>query len=268
MSVRFASIAELVAGYVADGQCVALEGLTHLIPFAAAHEVIRQRRRGLHLVPMTPVLVYDQMIGAGSASELPFGVLRGYVGRGLANVNPQVRQAGRVDVGFLGAAQIDRHGNLSTTVIGDYPHPDTRLSGAGDAPEIAQHAKQTFIVLKQSPRNFVEKLDFVTSAGLLGGHGERSKLRLPGAGPQVVISDLGVFKPDPDSEELTLLASFCGFSVDRIRRACGWPLACAAEVRIVPEPTTTELLALRDLQQRTRQAYAHSHAHARRNPSE
>src|SRR4029450_13848020 len=103
-------------------------------------------------------------------------------------------QAGRIDVGFLGAGQIDRFGNLNTTVIGGYGRPKTRLPGAGGAPEIALHAKQIFVVLKQSPRSFVAKLDFLTQAGFLNGNGERARRGLAGAGPQVVSTDRGVVK--------------------------------------------------------------------------
>lgn len=165
-------------------------------------------------------------------------------------------QAGRVDVGFLGAAQIDRYGNLNTTVIGDYARPATRLPGAGGAPEIAQHAKQTFVVLKQSPRSFVAKLDFCSSAGFLGGHGERQRRGLAGAGPQVVITDFGVLKPAPDSQELTLVARYENTSVDKIRAATGWPLAIADALEIIAAPTATELHILRDLHERTRIAHA------------
>ena len=165
-------------------------------------------------------------------------------------------QAGRVDVGFLGAAQIDRHGNLNTTVVGDYAHPKTRLPGAGGAPEIACHARQTFVVLKQSPRSFVGALDFRTSAGFLGGGGERAALGVGGAGPQVVITDLGVLKPDARTQELTLTARYENTSVELIKAATGWPLAVAANVDVVPPPTAIELEVLRDLNERTRRAHA------------
>jgi glutaconate CoA-transferase subunit B len=165
-------------------------------------------------------------------------------------------QAGRIDVGFLGAAQIDRYGNLNTTVIGDYAAPRTRMPGAGGAPEIALHARQTFIVLRQSPRSFVERLDFRTSAGFLGGSGERSRLGAGGAGPRVVITDLGILKPDPETDELTLAARYPGVEVGAIVAATGWPLRVAADVDIVPEPTSAELLVLRDLNDRTRRAHA------------
>src|SRR5690349_3910701 len=109
-------------------------------------------------------------------------------------------QAGRIDVGFLGAAQIDRFGNLNTTVIGDYARPDTRLPGAGGAPEIASLAREVLIVLKQSPRSFVERLDFRTSAGFFDGGATRAQSGAPGRGPQAVITDYGVLAPDARGE--------------------------------------------------------------------
>jgi glutaconate CoA-transferase subunit B len=167
-------------------------------------------------------------------------------------------QAGRIDVGFLGAAQIDCFGNLNTTVIGDYAKPRTRLPGAGGAPEIAQHAKQTFVVLKQSPRSFVAELDFCSSAGFLGGHGERARRGMPGAGPQVVITDFGVLKPAAESQELTLVARYEHASVENIRAATGWPLRIAESLEVIAAPMQDELQVLRDLHERTRIAHARS----------
>jgi len=165
-------------------------------------------------------------------------------------------QAGRIEVGFLGAAQIDRFGNLNTTVIGDYTKPKTRLPGAGGAPEIALHARRTFVVLKQSPRSFVEKLDFCSSAGFLGGHGERARRGFAGAGPQVVITDFGVLEPAAESQELTLVARYENVSVEAIRAATGWPLQVAPSVDVIAPPTAVELQTLRDLHERTRAAHA------------
>ena len=165
-------------------------------------------------------------------------------------------QAGRVDVGFLGAAQIDRYGNLNSTVIGPYDAPRTRLPGAGGAPEIAAHARQTFVMLRATPRSFVERLDFRTSAGYLEGHGARGRSAAPGAGPRVVISDFGSLAPSPDDDELQLAALFEEVSIDEARAAVGWPLRSANDlVRIAP-PTSVELEILRDLNLRTRQAHA------------
>ncbi len=165
-------------------------------------------------------------------------------------------QGGRVDVGFLGAAQIDRFGNLNSTVIGDYARPKVRLPGAGGAPEIAANAKQVFVVLKQNARAFVPRLDFRSSAGFLEGGGTRAKSGAPGAGPQVIITDLGVLRPSPGTEELELVACYEGVSVDEVKRATGWPLRVAEAIDRVEPPTTRELEVLRDLHARTRAAHS------------
>ena len=207
------------------------------------------------------VLIYESGAIGTAPSVLPLSVGDGELAEtatvvvSLPEIFSYWLQAGRVDVGFLGAAQIDRFGNLNTTVIGDYLKPKTRLPGAGGAPEIAHHAKQTFVVLKQSARSFVEKLDFCSTAGFLGGQGERARRGIPGAGPQVVITDMGVLKPAPESRELTLVARFENFSVDKIRTATGWPLAVADTIAVVPAPSADELHVLRDLHERTRIAH-------------
>src|ERR1022692_2877161 len=113
-------------------------------------------------------------------------------------------QAGRIDVGFLGAAQIDRFANLNSTVVGPYEHPSVRLPGAGGAPEIAACCREVFVMMRQSQRAFVEHLDFRTSVGYGDGPGHRRRLGLPGAGPTLVITDLGLLRPDPGTCELTL----------------------------------------------------------------
>ena len=208
------------------------------------------------------VLIYESGTIGTKPDVLPLSIGDGELADTATTVVPLPEifaywlQAGRVDVGFLGAAQIDRYGNLNTTVIGDYAKPATRLPGAGGAPEIAQHAKQTFVVLKQSPRSFVAELDFRTSAGFLDGHGQRAHCGMPGAGPQVVITDLGVLKPAPETQELMLVARYEHASVDAIRAATGWPLAVADAVEIIAPPTTEELRVLRDLHERTRIAHS------------
>jgi len=165
-------------------------------------------------------------------------------------------QGGRIDIGFLGAAQIDRFANINTTVIGDYNAPATRLPGAGGAPEIATSSREVLITLRQNKRAFVEKLDFVTSAGHLNGGDSRAKLGFPGKGPTAVITDLGFLTPDPLTKELTLTSLHPGITADRVREATGWPLKIAREVAATPAPTATELDVLRDLQQRTLRAHA------------
>ena len=165
-------------------------------------------------------------------------------------------QAGRVDVGFLGAAQIDRHGNLNSTVIGPYDAPTTRLPGAGGAQEIAAHAKQTFVMLAASPRSFVERLDFRTSAGYLDGSGARARSGVRGGGPRAVITQFGMLTPHPRSDELQLSALFPDASVDEARACIGWQLAIAEHVDTIAAPSTLELDTLRALNARTHAAHA------------
>ena len=165
-------------------------------------------------------------------------------------------QGGRIDIGFLGAAQIDRFANINTTVIGDYNKPSTRLPGAGGAPEIATSSREVLITLRQNKRAFVEKLDFVTSAGHLDGGDARKRLGSPGKGPTCVITDLGILTPDPVTKELTLTSLHPGMTVERALDATGWPLKVAATIETTPAPTATELSVLRELQQRTARAHA------------
>jgi len=157
-------------------------------------------------------------------------------------------QPGRIDVGFLGAAQLDKFGNINTTVIGtDYADPKVRLPGAGGAPEIAANCHEVYVVVRQSKRSFVDQVDFITSFGHGRGKGEREELGLPGAGPTLVITDLGVMRPDPDTAELVLTQIHEGVTVDQVKEATGWDLKVAAELTTTPPPTEAELTALREL---------------------
>jgi glutaconate CoA-transferase subunit B len=165
-------------------------------------------------------------------------------------------QGGRIDLGFLGAAQIDRFANINTTVIGDYHKPSTRLPGAGGAPEIAASSKEVLITLRHNKRAFVEKLDFVTSGGHMEGGDSREKMRLPGKGPTAVITDLGILTPDPKTKELTLTSLHPGIPVEKAVEATGWKLKVAPQVATTAAPTETELAVLRDLHARTARAHA------------
>ena len=165
-------------------------------------------------------------------------------------------QGGRITVGFLGAAQIDRFGNINTTVIGDYAQPKTRLPGAGGAPEIAALAGEVFVIMRQSRRGFVEQVEFVTSAGHLTGGDWREREGLPGRGPTTVITDLGILEPHPESRALTLTHTHPGVAVDDVLAATGWPLAIAEDLAVTPAPTDDELAALRGLHERTAAARA------------
>ncbi|MFD2469587.1 MULTISPECIES: CoA-transferase subunit beta [Amycolatopsis] len=157
-------------------------------------------------------------------------------------------QPGRIDVGFLGAAQLDKFGNINTTVIGsDYHDPKVRLPGAGGAPEIAASCKEVFVVLRQSKRTFVDKVDFVTSFGHGTGRGDRERLGLRGAGPTLVVTDLGLMRPDPETAELTLTELHPGVELEQAVAATGWTLKTAADLKTTPAPTERELTLLREL---------------------
>jgi glutaconate CoA-transferase subunit B len=147
-------------------------------------------------------------------------------------------QAGRVDIGFLGAAQIDRYANLNSTVIGSYDQPKVRLPGAGGAPEIATSAREVFVMLRQSPRTFVRELDFTTSRG---------------GAVSTVVTDLGILEPRGEDRELTLTSVHPGVEVDDACRATGWELRVADDVGRTPPPTGDELEALRALEPRGEQ---------------
>jgi glutaconate CoA-transferase subunit B len=148
-------------------------------------------------------------------------------------------QGGRIDVGFLGAAQIDRHGNLNSTVIGDYARPKVRLPGAGGAPEIAAWCRETFVMLRQTPRAFVERLDFLTSVGRPRNSG--------GGGVSCVVTDLGVLEPEGETGELVLTELHPDIRVEEVQEATAWDLRVAADVRPGQPPTAEELKALRAL---------------------
>ncbi|HEY7144322.1 MAG TPA: CoA-transferase [Streptosporangiaceae bacterium] len=157
-------------------------------------------------------------------------------------------QPGRIDVGFLGAAQIDRFANINTTVIGaDYGRPQIRLPGAGGAPEIAASCREVIVIVRQTRRTFVDRVSFVTSVGFGDGPDSRRRLGLAGAGPRKIITDLGVLEPDPDTSELVLTGVYPGISVQEVKERTGWPLAVSASLHGIPPPTPAELTALRGL---------------------
>ncbi|MFG3340771.1 CoA-transferase subunit beta [Glycomyces sp. NPDC048151] len=156
-------------------------------------------------------------------------------------------QPGRIDTGFLGAAQLDRHANINTTVIGGYRSPKVRLPGAGGAPEIAASCRETVIVVRHSKRVFVDRLDFTTSVGHGDGPGARERLGLRGAGPTAVITDLGLLEPDPDTRELVLTRVHPGVTVDKVLESTGWPLRVSDHMATTPAPTPEELAALHRL---------------------
>ena len=185
------------------------------------------------------VLIYESGTIGAKPAELPLSIGDGELADTADSVVsvPEMfaywLQGGRIDVGFLGAAQIDRHGNLNSTVIGDYDRPKVRLPGGGGAPEIATGVKDVFVMLRQTPRAFVEKLDFTTSVG---------------DNVRVVVTDLGTL--EPVDGELTLTHVHPGVSAGEVRAATGWDLRVSDELAISPAPTQDELEALRGLRTR------------------
>jgi glutaconate CoA-transferase subunit B len=199
------------------------------------------------------VLIYESGTIGAKPRNLPLSIGDGELAEtadavvGVPEIFAYWLQAGRIDVGFLGAAQIDRYGNLNSTVIGDYEHPRVRLPGGGGAPEIAASCKETLVILKQSPRTFVERLDFRTSVGFGDGPDSRERLGLPGRGVTAVITDLGELEPDPATCELTLARLHPGVTVEQAVAATGWPLAVRDGLEESTPPSERELEALRAL---------------------
>ncbi|WP_422367382.1 CoA-transferase subunit beta [Pelagibius sp.] len=160
-------------------------------------------------------------------------------------------QGGRITIGFLGAAQIDKFGNINTTVVGDYDQPKVRLPGGGGAPEIAASCGEILITLKQVKRSFVEKIDFVTSLGH-GPNGEgREKFGLTTKGPSRLFTDMAIWKPDRKTREFAVTSIHPGVTRQEIEDTVGWPVRFAEDVAETPPPTELELTVLRDLKART-----------------
>jgi glutaconate CoA-transferase, subunit B len=218
------------------------------LPSTAANLARRTHAPGL-------VLVYESGTLGAKPDFLPLSIGDGVLADTADSVVsvPEVfnywLQPGRIDVGFLSAAQLDRYANINTTMVGDdYAHPRIRLPGAGGAPEIAASCRDVIVVVRHSTRTFVDRVDFVTSVGFGSGTGDRARLGLRGGGPRLVITDLGVLEPDPVTSELTLTRLHPGATVAQVRAATGWPLAVRAQPGRTQPPTTTELAVLRELE--------------------
>jgi glutaconate CoA-transferase, subunit B len=166
---------------------------------------------------------------------------------GMADVFQFLLQNGRIEVGFLGGAQIDRFGNINTTVVGTYVRPTVRLPGSGGAAEIAIHARRTLVISRLSRRAFPESVDFVTSPGHRMRAGTRRELGMPGAGPVRVLTDKGILEADPDTGELVLAALYPGTSADDVRAGVGWPLRCRETLHEVQAPGSEDLRLLREV---------------------
>jgi glutaconate CoA-transferase subunit B len=164
-------------------------------------------------------------------------------------------QGGRISVGFLGGAQLDRFANINSTVIGSYEQPSVRLPGGGGAPEIASACDKIFVIMPQSRRTFVEKVDFVTSFGFGQGGDDRQRRGITTAGPTLVITDLAIMRPDSQTKELTVVSLHRGVSREQVLDQTGWPVRFAERLEETPAPTEDELSTLRDLQARTAKAH-------------
>jgi glutaconate CoA-transferase subunit B len=164
-------------------------------------------------------------------------------------------QGGRITVGFLGGAQIDRFANLNTTVVGDYHKPKVRLPGGGGAPEIATNCGETFIIMAMGKRAFMEKLPFITSMGHGPTGKEREQLGVRSKGPTKLITDMCIFEPDAQTNEMTVVSIHPGATREEIIENCGWTPRFAANVVETPAPTAQELEVLRDIQARTKAAH-------------
>lgn len=206
------------------------------------------------------VLIYESGTIGAKPDVLPLSIADGELSEtalSVVSVPEMFRywlQGGRIDVGFLGAAQIDRFANINTTIIGDYRKPTTRLPGGGGAPEIATSAREIFVMLRMSPRAFVAKLDFVTSLGHGSGGASRAAAGAQGRGPTRIVTDLGILSPDPESRELELASIHPGISVEQAKAACGWPLRIAEGLAETPAPTEVELATLRNFKSRSEAA--------------
>src|SRR5262245_24956908 len=164
-------------------------------------------------------------------------------------------QGGRITIGFLGGAQVDKYANLNTTVVGSYDQPNVRLPGGGGAPEIATSCGEIFIIMSQGKRGFVEKLDFVTSLGHGEGGDYREKLGVATKGPTRLLTDLCIFEPDPVSKEMTVTSIHPGVTREQIDGNTGWRVRYAHAVAETPAPRADELAALREIQARTKRAH-------------
>jgi len=193
-------------------------------------------------------LVYESGVFGAVPARLPLSIGDPTLVTGAALVTNQFElfayflQAGLIDVGFLGASQIDRYGNINTTVIGGYDTPKVRLPGSGGACEIAINAKKVFVIMPQSKRSFVERIDFVTSPGHVGGR------RPPGwgAGPSVVVTNFAVCRFGEETREMEVASLHPGVTADQVRENTSWDIKVAEEVGETPPPTQEELRLIRE----------------------
>jgi glutaconate CoA-transferase subunit B len=197
-------------------------------------------------------LVYESGVFGARPERLPLSIGDPTLATGSTAITSMFElfafylQAGLIDVAFLGGAQIDRFGNLNTTVIGDYARPKVRLPGSGGACEIAIHARQILVIMRQAPRSFVDRLDFRTSPGHSGDPEHDRARGWSGSGPTSVVTDLGTYGFDEASGEMTLLTLHPGVTVDDVRGSMGWEPKIADDLGETPPPSDEELRLLRE----------------------
>lgn len=197
-------------------------------------------------------LVYESGVYGARPARLPLSIGDPTLVTGATSVCSMVDlfglylQGGRIEVAFLGGAQIDRYGNLNTTVIGDWEHPKVRLPGSGGACEIAINAQRVFVVMRLKRRAFVDQLDFVTSPGHLGADDGRKELKLPGAGPQLIVTDRCVFGFDEDTHEIILTSVHPEADLAEVQAEVGWNLKVAPDLDQTDPPSREELRLLRE----------------------
>jgi glutaconate CoA-transferase, subunit B len=206
------------------------------------------------LYPIEPTLIYESGCIGSKPTRLPLSIGDGELGEtsdavvSVPEIFAYWLQAGRIDIGFLSGAQLDKYANINSTVIGSYEKPKIRLPGAGGAPEIAASAGAVMVIMRQSARSFVERCDFRSSIGFGDGKGDRERFGLRGGGPQWVITDLCMMEPDPATCELVVVALHPGVSRDQVVAGTGWAVRFVDAVGVTDEPTAHELDALRALQ--------------------
>ena len=183
-----------------------------------------------------PVSIGDPALVTGSLSVAS-----------MADIFMLYLQGGRIQVGFLGGAQVDRYGNINSTVIGRYDAPKVRLPGSGGACEIAVHAERVIVAAPLSARSFPAEVDFITSPGHAGKHGTRKELQQPGGGPVRIVTDVGILEPSPADGELELVGIYPNVEVEAVKAKVGWPLRVRATLEQIPPPTEHELHLLRDV---------------------
>lgn len=196
-------------------------------------------------------LIYESGVYGARPARLPLSIGDPTLVTGAISVMPMADlfglylQGGLVEVALLGGAQIDRFGNLNTTVIGDYAAPKVRLPGSGGACEIALNARRIFIIMRLMKRAFVDKLDFYTSPGHLDGGTSRESLNVPGSGPQLVVTDKALFDFDNPEREMQITSLHAGVTLEQVREEVGWEVRISESVRETAPPSEAELNLVR-----------------------